>query len=56
MYQVLVDSVESVERVMDDDPIDAATAISGSGPAYVFAFVQTREQEWTHIGLGPEPA
>ncbi|TXN00406.1 pyrroline-5-carboxylate reductase [Methylobacterium sp. WL64] len=40
-----------VEWVGEEDLIDAATAISGSGPAYVFAFVQALERAGEHAGL-----
>jgi len=37
-----------------DDQIDAVTAISGSGPAYVFYFIEAMEQAATGLGLTAE--
>lgn len=37
-----------------DDQIDAVTAISGSGPAYVFYFVEAMERAATELGLSAE--
>lgn len=40
-----------VER---EDDLDAVTALSGSGPAYVFYFVEAMTEAATHMGLTPE--
>jgi len=40
--------------VNGDDQIDAVTAISGSGPAYVFYFIEAMEQAATELGLSAE--
>ncbi|HBD32897.1 MAG TPA: pyrroline-5-carboxylate reductase, partial [Cupriavidus sp.] len=40
--------------VEGDDQIDAVTAISGSGPAYVFYFVEAMERAATEMGLSSE--
>jgi pyrroline-5-carboxylate reductase len=40
--------------VEDDSQIDAVTAISGSGPAYVFYFIEAMERAATEMGLSAE--
>jgi len=40
--------------VDNDDQIDAVTALSGSGPAYVFYFVEAMERAATEMGLSAE--
>ncbi|SPA45495.1 Pyrroline-5-carboxylate reductase (fragment) [Cupriavidus taiwanensis] len=37
-----------------DDQIDAVTAISGSGPAYVFYFIEAMQRAATEMGLSAE--
>lgn len=37
--------------VTDESHLDAVTAISGSGPAYVFYFIEAMEQAATELGL-----
>ncbi|SDC27244.1 pyrroline-5-carboxylate reductase [Cupriavidus sp. YR651] len=37
-----------------DDQIDAVTALSGSGPAYVFYFIEAMERAATELGLSAE--
>lgn len=40
--------------VENDEQIDAVTAISGSGPAYVFYFIEAMESAATEMGLSAE--
>ena len=42
--------------VEDEAQIDAVTAISGSGPAYVFFFIEALEAAARDLGLAPETA
>jgi pyrroline-5-carboxylate reductase len=43
-------------HVTDEDYIDMATAVSGSGPAYVFLFMESLIKAAREIGLPPETA
>jgi pyrroline-5-carboxylate reductase len=40
----------------DESQMDAVTAISGSGPAYVFYFIEAMQQAAAELGLPPEQA
>jgi len=42
--------------VDDEAHIDAITAVSGSGPAYVFYFIEALQQAATQLGFTPETA
>lgn len=52
----LFDAIGSVAWVEDEDQLHAVTAISGSGPAYVFAFMEALEHAATEAGLDAELA
>ncbi|MDO9227717.1 MAG: pyrroline-5-carboxylate reductase [Pseudomonadota bacterium] len=47
----LLEAVGSVVWVDSEAQIDAVTAISGSGPAYVFLFIEALEQAAVDLGL-----
>ncbi len=52
----LLEAVGSVVWVETEAQIDAVTAISGSGPAYVFLFIEALEQAAVDLGLPAETA
>lgn len=49
-------SVGIVEWVRSEDEIDAVTALSGSGPAYYFLFMEIMEKVGIELGLDPQVA
>ncbi len=49
--QTLLASMGQEIRVKDESALDMATAISGSGPAYVFLFMEAMIDAGVHIGL-----
>jgi pyrroline-5-carboxylate reductase len=54
--QSLLSGVGAVEWVGEEGLIDAVTAISGSGPAYVFHLVEALAQAGAALGLPPDLA
>lgn len=52
----LLDAVGQTLWVDDEKQLDAVTAVSGSGPAYVFAFIEALEQGGVDLGLSPDDA
>ena len=49
-------AVGAVERLSHEDQIDAVTAISGSGPAYVFLLAEALAEAGERLGLPPDLA
>lgn len=56
MAQQILGSVGEVVWVKDDAQIDAVTALSGSGPAYVFRFIEGLIAGGQALGLDPQQA
>ncbi|KFF47906.1 pyrroline-5-carboxylate reductase [Gammaproteobacteria bacterium MFB021] len=52
----LLGAVGLVEWVEEEAQIDAVTAVSGSGPAYCFLFMESLEAAGIALGLAPESA
>ncbi|MFL9709129.1 pyrroline-5-carboxylate reductase [Methylobacillus sp. Pita1] len=53
---LLLSAAGSTLWVDDEGKIDAVTAISGSGPAYVFYFIEALEQAALDLGFAPDQA
>ena len=49
----LLAAIGAVEWIDDDDLIDAVTAVSGSGPAYVFLLAEAMARAGAAAGLPP---
>jgi pyrroline-5-carboxylate reductase len=54
--ETILDAVGSTVWISDADKMDAVTAVSGSGPAYVFYFMEAFEQAAAELGLSRETA
>lgn len=54
--QTILDAVGICVWVETEDNLDAVTAISGSGPAYFFYFIELLQQAAQKLGLPPETA
>ena len=52
--RAVAEAVGQCVWVENDDQIDTVTAISGSGPAYVFYFIEAMERAATEMGLSAE--
>jgi pyrroline-5-carboxylate reductase len=52
----LFDPLGRVVEIADEDQMHAATAVSGSGPAYLYAFVEVLEAAGVTAGLSPAAA
>jgi pyrroline-5-carboxylate reductase len=52
----ILGAVGSTLWVEREELMDAATAVSGSGPAYVFYFIEALEQAGCELGLAPADA
>lgn len=52
--QALLEAVGEVAWVDDEKLLDPVTAVSGSGPAYVFLLIETLAQAGVAAGLAPE--
>lgn len=56
LVEAMLTSVGKVVWVDDDAAIDAVTALSGSGPAYVFRFIEALIKGGQEVGLNAEQA
>jgi len=56
LVQVLLSAIGEVEWIADEALMDAVTAVSGSGPAYVFLLAEALAQAGTMLGLPHELA
>ncbi len=54
--EAILGAVGTVVWISDADKMDAVTAVSGSGPAYVFYFMEALEQAAQELGLSQENA
>ncbi len=52
----ILEAVGETVWVDDESLIDPVTAVSGSGPAYVFYFIEALEKAGVELGLAPEAA
>jgi pyrroline-5-carboxylate reductase len=54
--EAILNAVGKSVWVQDEALIDPVTAVSGSGPAYVFYFIESLEKAGVALGLAPEAA
>ena len=54
--QTLLEAVGPVVWFDDEALLDPVTAVSGSGPAYVFLFIEAMQRSGTELGLAPAQA
>jgi len=54
--QALLGAVGQTVWLPKEEDLDAVTAVSGSGPAYVFYFIEALEEAGRELGLAPEAA
>jgi pyrroline-5-carboxylate reductase len=52
----ILSAVGSTVWIDDEAQMDAVTAVSGSGPAYVFYFIEAIENSARELGFSPEQA
>jgi pyrroline-5-carboxylate reductase len=50
----ILKAVGSTVWIADEDKMDGVTALSGSGPAYVFLFIEALQQAAADLGFTPE--
>jgi pyrroline-5-carboxylate reductase len=56
LVHALLSAVGAVEWIADETLMDAVTALSGSGPAYVFLLAETMARAGCTVGLPPQLA
>lgn len=54
--EAILGAVGTTLMVEREEQLDAITAVSGSGPAYVFYFIEALQQAALDLGLAPEAA
>ncbi len=52
----ILQAVGSTVWIAEEERMDAVTAVSGSGPAYVFMFIEALQQAAAELGFSPEQA
>jgi pyrroline-5-carboxylate reductase len=56
LAEALLSSVGQTLWVADEAMLDVVTAVSGSGPAYVFSFIEALAEGAVELGMSPEDA
>ncbi|WP_120971771.1 pyrroline-5-carboxylate reductase [Comamonas sp. lk] len=56
LIEAVISSTGQISWVNQEEHLDAVTALSGSGPAYVFLFLEAMTQAGVDMGLSPEQA